>query len=358
VSERAATARPEGVRVDIVIDNHDYERYLREAIDSALAQTHPLTRVIVVDDGSTDGSRQVIASYGDRVETVLKPNGGQASAMNAGVERCRGDVVMFLDADDVLEPDAAARVAAEFLRRPDLARVHFRLRVVDGAGILTGEIKPPPRLPLAEGDLRAATLTCPFDAAWLPTSGNAFAAWALRRIAPVPEEEYRISADWYLVHASSLVGPVGAIDAALGRYRVHGHNSFTRAGTDLDLDHVAETAAFAEKTRRHLLRIARAEGLDADPGRMASMCDVGGRAVLTRLAPTAHRDSRTALLRLGARACRGRRDVGLALKAAFMAWLGLTLAVPRPVAARLGALFLIPETRPAANGLLGRLHRE
>src|SRR5262249_16939261 len=67
-----------------IADTHNYGRSLPQAIDSALAQTYPRTEVIVVDDGSTDGSREIIAAYGDRVRPVLKANGGQASAFNAG----------------------------------------------------------------------------------------------------------------------------------------------------------------------------------------------------------------------------------------------------------------------------------
>jgi glycosyltransferase involved in cell wall biosynthesis len=101
------------IAVDIVIDNYNYGRFLGAAIESALAQTHPRVRLIVVDDGSTDDSREVIASYGDHLEeVVLQENAGQAAAINAGLGRCRGDVVMILDADDLLLPQAAPEASA------------------------------------------------------------------------------------------------------------------------------------------------------------------------------------------------------------------------------------------------------
>src|SRR4051812_16040279 len=90
----------------IIINNYNYGHFLRDAIDSALAQTYPCTEVIVVDDGSTDDSREVIAGYGQRVTAVFKENGGQASAFNAGFAASRGEVVVFLDADDTLLPNA------------------------------------------------------------------------------------------------------------------------------------------------------------------------------------------------------------------------------------------------------------
>ena len=80
-----------GPRVSVVVNNFNYERYLGEAIDSALAQDHDDVEVVVVDDGSTDGSADVVRAYGSRVVPVLKPNGGQGSAFNAGFAAATGD---------------------------------------------------------------------------------------------------------------------------------------------------------------------------------------------------------------------------------------------------------------------------
>jgi len=97
--------------VSIVINNFNYARFLAQSIDSGLAQTWPHTEVVVVDDASHDGSSTVIRRYGDRVVPVLQDrNGGQGAAVNAGFARSRGDIVIFLDADDYLYPHAAARV--------------------------------------------------------------------------------------------------------------------------------------------------------------------------------------------------------------------------------------------------------
>src|SRR6202167_4054060 len=92
--------------VSIIIDNFNYARFIRAAIDSALAQSYAQVEVIVVDDGSTDNSRDVISSYGNRVSAVFKPNGGHASAFNAGFRASRGSIVMFLDAYQALLPTA------------------------------------------------------------------------------------------------------------------------------------------------------------------------------------------------------------------------------------------------------------
>src|SRR5881628_3728499 len=115
--------------VSIVVVNYNYGRFVAEAIDSALAQTHDCVQVIVVDDGSTDDSRAVIERYRDRILPVLKENGGQASAFNAGFRHALGSAVIFLDADDMLDRETAARVAAAVAHHPDLAKVHYRLEV-------------------------------------------------------------------------------------------------------------------------------------------------------------------------------------------------------------------------------------
>src|ERR1700710_2740423 len=92
--------------VDIVIDNYNYGRFLPDAIESALAQTHEKVTVTVVDDGSSDGSQQLLEEYEGRVAVVLKENGGQASALNPGAALCGGGGVLFLAADDNLHPEA------------------------------------------------------------------------------------------------------------------------------------------------------------------------------------------------------------------------------------------------------------
>src|SRR3954469_17707313 len=100
--------------VSIIIDNYNYGRFIGDAIDSALAQTYANKEVIVVDDGSTDNSREIINGYSGRIQSVFKNNGGQSSALNAGFAASHGDVVYFLDADDVLFPDAVENVIREF----------------------------------------------------------------------------------------------------------------------------------------------------------------------------------------------------------------------------------------------------
>ena len=93
-----------GPSVSVVIPVYNGERYLAEAIESALAQTHAPFEVIVVDDGSTDAGRRVAEGYAPRVRVVSQPHGGIGAARNRALEEVSGDYVAFLDADDVWEP--------------------------------------------------------------------------------------------------------------------------------------------------------------------------------------------------------------------------------------------------------------
>src|SRR5512140_2792158 len=96
--------------VSIIITNYNYGRFLASAIESALRQRYPAIEVIVVDDGSTDNSREVMGCYEKRIVPVFKQNGGQASSMNAGFSQSHGEIVIFLDADDMLLPGTVERV--------------------------------------------------------------------------------------------------------------------------------------------------------------------------------------------------------------------------------------------------------
>jgi glycosyltransferase involved in cell wall biosynthesis len=106
--------------VSCVVPVFNGARYLAEAVDSVLAQTHPRLELIVVDDGSTDGSAELAARYGSPVRLVRQPHLGLAAARNAGVESATGDFVAHLDADDLWVPDKLARQLARFQEHPGI----------------------------------------------------------------------------------------------------------------------------------------------------------------------------------------------------------------------------------------------
>jgi glycosyltransferase involved in cell wall biosynthesis len=346
--------------VDIVVTNHNYARFLPAAIESACSQTYPDVHVVVVDDGSSDESREVLRGYEDQVEVVLKEQRGQASALNAGLERCRGEVLLVLDADDVLRPQAAERVAAAFVAGPELAKVQFPMAIVDAEGKPTGAVKPGGHLRAPVGDQRRAELASPFDLPWLPGGGTGFRTEAVRRILPIPAADYpRSGADWYLVHLTALLGEAALLDEVCAEYRVHGGNAYELARDRIDLGHVREAIVFAGATTRSLEALADELGLE-HPEPILSCADLANRLVSLRLEPESHPlpgDRRGALLADAVRATRRRFDVSVPMKALLVAWFALEAVVPRWLAQPLAELFLFPGRRSGFNRLLGRWQR-
>ncbi|MDY6897826.1 MAG: glycosyltransferase, partial [Cyanobacteriota bacterium] len=106
--------------VSILINNYNYGRFLRDAIDSAIHQTYANTEVIVVDDGSTDNSKDIITGYGDKIIPILKENGGQASAFNVGFAASRGEIILLLDSDDIFSLEKAQEVVQVFESNSEL----------------------------------------------------------------------------------------------------------------------------------------------------------------------------------------------------------------------------------------------
>lgn len=210
----------------IIITNYNKRAYLPAAVESALSQTFAKRtdgswagknlEVIVVDDGSTDGSLEAVAPYRDRVRVIPKDNGFQASAMNVGFAACRGDVVFFLDSDDMLLPDTVERVAAAW--EGGLAKIHFRLQQITADGTpIPGAILPPYR-PLPSGELTPTLRRFGFYSS-PPTTGNAFGRRFLERVMPIPEEVYRNDPTTPLIAAAPLFGEIGALDGIGGYWR-------------------------------------------------------------------------------------------------------------------------------------------
>lgn len=104
--------------VSCIIPAFNAEPFLTEAIDSVVQQTYPSTEIIVVDDGSTDATGAVVASYGRRVVGLHQDNAGPAAALNAGIGIAQGELVAFLDADDVWIPDKLTQQLARFQAQP------------------------------------------------------------------------------------------------------------------------------------------------------------------------------------------------------------------------------------------------
>ena len=203
------------MKVSVVINCFNYARYVGAAIDSALAQSHQPCEVVVVDDGSTDTSWEVLQAYGTRVQALRQANAGQGAAYNAGFAACTGEWVLFLDADDMLDPQAVQKCLAA--AGPHTAKVQFLLRTIGPEGRPLGGVVP---YLMHQGDVSAIVQRYG-SYAGPPASGNLYRRTAIERYLPMPAAAWRRAADTVPFVLSSLHGQVCTLHEVLGSYRLH-----------------------------------------------------------------------------------------------------------------------------------------
>lgn len=223
----------EGMLFSIVINNYNYGAYIGQAIESALNQTYQPLEVIVVDDGSTDDSRAVITSFGARIRTLFQENAGQNAACNAGWREAKGGYILFLDADDVLLPDAAEKCVTA-LKGMDLAKVQFLMQRVDAALNPLDGVMPVYGL---KGNTPRKDIALWGHYKTAPMSANAYSRTFLELVMPAPEfrdEPYYMWLDTYLAQIAGLMDKVASIHEPLALYRIHGKN-YSNAGDALSL---------------------------------------------------------------------------------------------------------------------------
>jgi glycosyltransferase involved in cell wall biosynthesis len=144
-------------RISIVTPNRGHGRYLRQCIDSVLAQGHPDVEHLVFDAGSQDGSVEVLRSYGDAISWVSAPDAGQAAAINEGFRKATGDVVAWLNSDDYYLPGAFDAALDTLARDPGAAAVHGNAWMVDEGG---ARVRRYPTFSLRRRDLAPKCYVC------------------------------------------------------------------------------------------------------------------------------------------------------------------------------------------------------
>ena len=252
-------------RVTAVITSYNYGRFVAEAIESVLAQGLPPTEleIVVVDDGSTDDTPERIRQFDGRITYVRKPNGGQASALNAGFANAHADIVALLDADDVWLPGKLHRVMAEFDAHPDAVMVqHTRLLCFTETGREERETDFPPvsgKYPMLPEDLLRCGITA--------TSALAYRRSGLGALLPIPEI-LTGHADSYVSAIAVLKGPVISVNEPLARYRIHGGNlySFQHGDQQRAERRLAQMETFVREVEREIAALRPSypgAGLDA-----------------------------------------------------------------------------------------------
>jgi glycosyltransferase involved in cell wall biosynthesis len=318
-------------RLSVVITNYNYESYLATAIQSALDLRWDDLEVIVVDDGSTDGSRAVLQEFGDRVRVLLTENAGQRVAANRGFATSTGDVVLFLDSDDVLPPELPARLAEAW--SPAVSKAQFQMQRIDESGRAIGAPFPQYRpVPTSDDIRRWMTRTSAYPTP--PGSGNAYARWFLDQIFPLPPEVGDAS-DSACLAAAPLLGEVVSVPGVYVGYRRHGGN---------DSDLIKDVSRFPREVARARARwrfARKAAGetalVDERPlfrSRELLQLRVASRRVAPRVRPLPNDSwARMLLESLGSPLRTGPESYGRRI--AIAAWCTAMLVVPSPMTRRL-----------------------
>ena len=335
------------MRISIVINNYNYRHFVGRAIESALAQTHDDVEVVVVDDGSTDDSLDVIRGFGSRIKVIEKRNGGQGSAYNAGYGLATGGALFFLDADDWLYPEAAARVAATW--RDGVSKVQFPLELVDREGQSMGR-----RVPRSMHDREAMNLLKDFGAYGSPPgSGNAYGAEFLKHVMPMDEGIWRTAADSVPILLAPAYGEVLSLQTALGAYRQHrsaddGSLLSNNAPSGLwhEFERIAWTKRYVQESLSALGRQPRVPQFLAPwEARLATLCArFGGEA-----APGASHPSASRLMRFALHSVWRWPMGGVRFKSMLSIWMVGVWLLPLPLAQRLARMHRASVGAPVAS---------
>lgn len=215
--------------VSILINNYNYAQFLGQAIESALNQTYKNVEVIVVDDGSTDNSREIISSYGDRIKSIYKKNGGQASAFNAGFAASNGEFIFLLDADDLFDIQKIEKLIKFSEYNDEIGWIFHRIKYVDS------QLNEMDKLNIynqciGEFDLidvqELLKKGDKFEFILPATSGLGFKRQILKSILPMPEN-IKITSDNYVKFVALSLSFGILSSECLAFQRIHQSNLFT-----------------------------------------------------------------------------------------------------------------------------------
>ncbi len=211
--------------VSVLVDTYNHERFIEQAMASVLEQDFPASdrEIIVVDDGSTDKTPEILGKFKPNIRVVRKTNGGQASAFNAGIPLCQGEIVAFLDGDDWWASGKLKQVVAAFSQNPGVGVVGHSITEVLADGARRSElVRESPRFRI---DSVAGARLFRLRKSFLGTSRMAYRTKILRRIGTVPES-LTIQADEFLFTLGALFSEVLLLREPLTFYRLHGQNLF------------------------------------------------------------------------------------------------------------------------------------
>lgn len=212
-------------RVSVIIPTFNHAQYLGEAIESVISQDYPDKEVIVVNDGSTDNTKEVSSRYREKIICIEQPNGGCASARNAGLNVATGEYIAFLDSDDSLLPGSLLIRAQHLDDNPDVGFVCGDVIEVSGEreqGLKSLRIKPPKK----PENFRWETIE------YCATSSSVMARRTYFETVGNFEPILRQGQDWHMWVRLALHTNMVYLPVPLTRYRIHQSN------VTLDVDRV------------------------------------------------------------------------------------------------------------------------
>lgn len=221
------------MKFSVILSNYNGEKYLEEVINSVLAQDYEDYEFIIVDDGSKDGSPEIIRRFAEAFPQRILPlleteNQGQAAGFNKGFKASSGDIITFIDSDDIWMPYKLSRLD-NFISITGPAALYQHNLYFLKNGVKTQEVYRPLLLTGAVYEESCKTRRMP---SFVPTSGLAFPRDVLEKVMPIPLL-FRTCADGYLTRTSFCHGRVASICEAWGYYRVHEGNAvFHNPGHD------------------------------------------------------------------------------------------------------------------------------
>jgi hypothetical protein len=216
--------------VSVLIDTYNHERFIEKSIISVLEQDFPASEreIIVVDDGSTDHTPEIVQRFEPNLRYIRKENGGQASAFNVGIPECRGQIIAFLDGDDYWLPGKILRVAEVFAKNSGVGLVGHAIKesLPGGQQRISASAKEEKFRIQSLDSARLFRLRKSF----LGTSRMTIRAEIARRILPVPEALV-FEADEYLFTMGAAMSEVVILQEPLTCYVIHGSNLYVSAGS-------------------------------------------------------------------------------------------------------------------------------
>ena len=238
----------------VLLCNYNYEEFIGLAIQSVLRQTFSDFELVIVDDGSTDSSRNIIDSFNDsRINTIFKENGGQCSAFRAGINIAKGSYIALLDSDDEWKPTKLARCASVLREHLDICFLQNSMEIIDGESIQFDAV-----------ELSSSGFYDPFsdysqlkhhELPYLPTSCITGKTSAFKRLV-LDDGVWRIDADTPVIAGLSVLGPTYLLNEPLTRYRKHGSNA-TKETTWLEM--LERRKRFYRSLNDHLSLVGRSE---------------------------------------------------------------------------------------------------